>query len=232
MMGFLKRLLRNVMHEERSATAVSTGFEQLSEEQIEAHLRVARYGEFQLTDAIRPSFDLQVIPQQGFRRDVYEDDETRSRVPVLMASASREILFDLFMELLDPLGNEVDVVLETSHTRHEGGHEDLYREHIDLPVLKSTLWDFEDLLLNDGCTGIAVLNPGTPQEIQFDEHKLLIVYGEPLGEFEEILRSQMVPRNERIKFLTQAEHVHSSSDPYRRQFEQLRIQLGMDSGSY
>ena len=231
-MGFLKRLLRNVMHEERQMTAVSTRFEQLSEEQIEAHLRVARYGDFQLTDAIRPSFDLQVIPHQGFRHDVYEDEESRNRVPVLMASASREILFELFMELLDPLGSEVDVVLETSHTRHGGGHDDLYREHIDLPVLKSTLWDFEDLLLNDGCTGIAVLNPGTPQEIQFDEHKLLIVYGEPLGEFEEIFLRQRVRRNERIKFLTQAEHVHSSSDQYRRQFEQLRIRLGMDCGSY
>ena len=54
---------------------------------------------------------------------------------------------------------------------------DLYREHIDMPVLKSTLYDFEDLLVNDGCTGIAVLNPGLPQEVQFDEHKLLIVYG-------------------------------------------------------
>src|SRR5690606_9274595 len=109
-----------------------------------------------------------------------EGDETRSRIPVLMASASNEILFELFMDMLDPLGMEVDVVLETSHARQGGGHDDLYREHIDLPVLKSILWDFEDLLLNDGCTGIAVLNPRTPQEIQFDEHKLLTAYGEPL----------------------------------------------------
>ena len=68
-------------------------------------------------------------------------------------------------------------MLETSHNRDTKGHADLYREHIDLPVLKSTLYDFEDLLLNDGCTGIAVLNPHVPQEVQFDEHKLLIVYG-------------------------------------------------------
>ena len=53
-------------------------------------------------------------------------------------------------------------------------------------MLKSILWDYEDLLVNDGCTGIAVLNPGVPQEIQFDEHKLLIVYGDRLQEFESI----------------------------------------------
>ena len=85
------------------------------------------------------------------------------------------------MELLDPLGFTVDVVLETSHNRHNKGHTDLYREHIDLPVLKSVLWEYEEMLLNDGCTGLAVLNPDIPQEIQFDEHKLLIVYGEQVA---------------------------------------------------
>ena len=65
-------------------------------------------------------------------------------------------------------------------TARRKGHVDLYREHIDLPVLKSILYDFEELLLNDGCTGIAVLNPHMPLEVQFDEHKLLIAYGHDL----------------------------------------------------
>ena len=34
-----------------------------------AHLQVARYGNFMLTDAIRPSFDLQVMPKAGYRHD-------------------------------------------------------------------------------------------------------------------------------------------------------------------
>ena len=93
---------------------------------------------------------------------MYRDEESQADVPVLMAAASKEQLFEVFMDLLDPLGSEVDVVLETSHNRQSRGHVDLYREHIDLPVLKSILWDYEDLLLNDGCTGIAVLNPARP----------------------------------------------------------------------
>ena len=80
----------------------------------------------------------------------------------MMAAATEESLFDVLMDLLDPLGSVVDVVLETSHNRDSHGHQDLYREHIDMPVLKSILWEYEDLLLNDGCTGIAVLNPGIP----------------------------------------------------------------------
>ena len=63
------------------------------------------------------------------------------------------------MSLIEQLGDVVDVVLETSHGHQSHGHTDLYREYIDMPILQSTLWDFEDLLTNDGCTGIAVLNP-------------------------------------------------------------------------
>ena len=98
-----------------------------------------------------------------------------------------------------------------------------------MPVLTSILWDYEDLLLNDGCTGIAVINPTTPQEVQFDEHKLLIIYGKPLKTFEEILRDRGVPCRDEIKFITEAEHVHSSKDEYARQFEELKMRLGMDS---
>lgn len=226
-MGFLKRFFKNVFRDGHPHTG-SSSFENLSEEQLEAHMKVARYGQFMLTDAVRPSFDLQVIPTTGYRHDVYRDKETGVNIPVLMASASREKLFEVFMDLLDPLGYEVDVVLETSHHRHGRGHEDLYREHIDLPVLKSTLYDYEELLMNDGCAGIAVLNPGIPLEVQFDEHKLLILYGQDLDEFEEVLRDNNVPLQEDIRFITEAEHVHSSTDEFAEQFAEMRYRLGLD----
>ena len=229
-MGFLKKFFRGVLHEGGQVAPTQSSFEQLSEEQLEAHLAVQRYGRFTLTDAIRPSYDLKVVPKQGYRHDFYLDEETKTKVPVLMAAASREILFDIFMELIEPLGGEIDVVLETSHNREAAGHADLYREHIDMPVLKSTLWDFEDLLMNDGCTGIAVLNPSIPQEVQFDEHKLLIVYGQPLMDYEQVFRRFGVASDSKIKFLTEAEHVHSSNDRYAQQFEDLKTQLGMDCG--
>ena len=123
-----------------------------------------------------------------------------------MAAASSEELFEVFMDLLDPLGPEVDVVLETSHHRQARGHADLYREHIDMPVLKSILYDYEDLLVNDGCLGIAVLNPGIPQEVQFDEHKLLIVYGNNLTAYEAAFadRSRPLRRQDEIHHRSRA----------------------------
>lgn len=227
-MGFLKKFFRNVFRD-GTTTVESSSFEHLSEDDLEAHLGVSRYDDFQLTDAIRPSYDLVVKPQQGFRHDVYRDEQNKTSVPVLMGAASKERLLDTFMDLLDPLGFEVDVVLETSHNRDRRGHVDLYREHIDLPVLKSILWEYEDLLLNDGCTGIAVLNPNIPQEIQFDEHKLLIVYGEDLHEYESAFESRGIRCDDQMRFITEAEHVHSSSDQYYEQFEELKMRLGMDS---
>jgi hypothetical protein len=228
-MGFLKKFFRNVFREETISPANSS-FERLSEEDLEAHLGVSRYGSFSLTSAVRPSYDLQVVPKQGFRHDVYHDEETKTNVPVLMAAASAEHLFEVFLDLLDPLGPEVDVVLETSHRRDRRGHTDLYREHIDLPVLKSILYDYEDLLINDGCTGIAVLNPSAPHEVQFDEHKLLIVYGNELREFENALGCRNVRCDDQMKFITEAEHVHSSSEQYADQFEELKMRLGIDAG--
>lgn len=228
-MGFLKRLFGDTRAEDSAPPVDNSSFEQLTEEEMEAHLGVAKYGDFVLTQAIRPSFDLQVTPRQGFRRDLYRDEQSRADIPVLMAAASAERLFDLFLELIDPLGDEVDVVLETSHHRDHGGHVDLYRETMETPILKSLLCDFEDLLLNDGCTGIAVLNPSLPQEVQFDEHKLLIVYGQPLHRYEQIFRRYGVPRLENLKFVTEAEHVHSSNDEYASLFEQFQTRLGIDS---
>jgi hypothetical protein len=226
-MGFLKKFFRNVFREGAMPVGTSS-FERLSEEELEAHLGVSRYGDYSLTDAVRPSYDLQVVPAEGYRHDSYHDEQSRANVPVLMIAVSNEKLFDVFLDLLDPLGFTVDAVLETSHNRDNNGHSDLYREHIDLPVLKSILWEYEELLMNDGCTGVAVLNPGIPQEIQFDEHKLLIVYGKDLGEFEDILQKNGIQCNDQMKFITEAEHVHSSSDTFARQFEELKTRLGMD----
>mgnify|MGYP001481522321 CR=1 FL=1 len=230
-MGFLKRILRNSATSGADSLGHSGGFESLSSEELQTHLGIARYGAFELTGAVRPSYDLQIVPRQGFRRDYYRDDATGTSIPVVMASATRRVLLDLFLEMLDPLGSVVDVVLESSH-HGDDRRGDLYREQIDMPVLKSILLDFEDLLLNDGCTGVAVVSPARGQEVQLDEHKLVVAYGEPLQEFQNILIGMDVYPDPGIKFVTEAEHIHSSSRRFIKQFELLRMRLGMDNDQH
>jgi hypothetical protein len=199
----------------------------VSSEKLAAHLRVDRYGDFLLTGAVRPAQHLPVVPRQGFRLDVYRDASARLQVPVLAAAVSRERLFDVFLELLLPLGNTVDVVLETSHHSDGTGHRDLFREHIDLPVLMSHFCDFEDLLLNDGCTGAAVISTTEPMEVQFDEHKLLVVYARDLEPFERVLRQAGVRRDDTLKLITEGEHLHSTEPHHADAFEQLCTRVGI-----
>ncbi len=226
-MSFLKKILksteRNVQPQEKAG-----GFASLSQEEIDAHLGINKYGDFVLTDAVRPSYELEVVPKAGYRWDEYDDKASGVRIPVLIASASKEDLFDLFVDLVRPLGDEVDLVLETSHSSMGDQHNDRHRERIELPILMSTLYDFEEMLTNDGCAGIAILNPRMPMEVQLDEHKLLVMYGRDLERMEAILMNHGLERDDSMKFITEAEHVHSSTEEYQEQFENLCYQLSLD----
>ena len=48
-------------------------FNGLDDEEFETHARIKRYGNFTLTDAIVPSYDLKVTPKTGFRREFRRD---------------------------------------------------------------------------------------------------------------------------------------------------------------
>ncbi len=194
-------------------------FEDMTHDEIDAILAKDTYGNFKLTEAIRlhPSF----IPHEGYRHDFYHESDHK-KIPVLIAAVSREKLFDLFLSLTDQLGDTVDVVLETSHYAQQTDHTDLYREHMDLSVLQSKLHDYVDLLLNDGSVGIAVVNTETLQEVQFDAHKFLALYGTRLSRYERILKQYGVREIPSMKIITEAAHLHVSDDKYMEQFERIR----------
>lgn len=194
------------------------------------HLRKNRYGNFTLTEAIRPALFRRVVPRQGYRIETYKDAKAGFAVPVLAASVTRELLFEVFLELIDPLGEVADVVLETSHDTDDARHIDYFREQIDLPVLKSHCCDFEDLLCNDGCTGLAVLSGAEPMEVQFDEHKLLVVYAADLEPFSRILDGYGIERDDTLKLVSEGEHLHSSDPRFRAEFDQLAYRLGVEQG--
>lgn len=185
----------------------------------------ATYGRFTLTEAVRPGWQLDIVPRSGYRHDAYVDPGSGARMPALVAAVSAENLFETFLELLEPLGDSVDVILESSHEDSIGVRE-FSREGCERLVLESALWDFEDLLLNDGCTGIAVLHPEQSLEVQFDEHKLLVVYAQARQPFERVLRSRGLDRDDRLRFLSQGEHLHTSHARHARQFQRLAARLG------
>jgi hypothetical protein len=194
------------------------------------HFEISRYGKFRLTAAIRPSLDLQVIPREGYRVEVYRDPESGTQIPMVAIAASEESLFDLFIDLLDTMGEIVDVVIETHHDRRRPGDaaRDYLREYIDLPVLKSYLEDFRDILLDDGCLGLAVIDPAGPSEVQFDDHKVIVVYARHLEPFLEVLERYGIERDDELRLISEGEHLHSTRPAFIERVDALRISLSAE----
>ena len=186
----------------------------------------ADYRPLRLTDAVRPAAASAVPLVEGYRLETYHG-RPGLQIPALAAAIGRDRIFDIFLQLLDPLGDVVDVVLETSHGSSGDRHRDLRRTHIDRPVLASYLCEFEDMLLNDGCTGVAVVACGRPMEVQFDEHKLLICYARNLKPFRRVLRAAGVPRRSDLRLITEAAHLHHSCPDHARQFRDLALRIGV-----
>lgn len=181
---------------------------------------------FALTDAIRPADQVPFVPVQGYRLERFRDPQSRRRIPMLAAAVSSEHLFEIFLDLLIPLGETVQTVLESSHESEGDYHLDLRRGEIDLPVLMSHLCDFEELLLHDGCTGVAVLSEDRPIEVQLDEHKLIYVYAFDLKPFRRIFRSHGVRRRDEMRLIAETEHIHHSKPEQGEEFRQFACRLG------
>jgi hypothetical protein len=213
--------------EARDAMTTKQWAEAAPMQKMQQHLAVERYGQFTLPPAIRPSLNLQVVPEEGYRIDVF-DDGTGDPLPMLLAAVSQERLFDVFLDLLGQFGPTVDVIIESHHHRQRPDEHprDFLREHIDLPVLTSCLCDHQELLLGDGCLGVAVVDPRGPSEIQFDDHKVLVVYARNLAPYVRVLAEAGVRRKDSLRVISEAEHLHSTCPKFLEQAESLRDLLG------
>jgi len=187
-----------------------------------------------LTQAIRPAGELDWPLREGYRIEVYKDPGLELRMPVMTAAVSADRLFPTFLDLLQPLGDVVDFIVESSHDilPVQDGESPApltwERTGIDLPVLSSILYDYEDLLNNDGCTGVAVLAPSREFEVHFDEHKLFYIYGPNLKPFEEVLRKHKIRRDDDLILLTESEHIHSTLDEYYDRLNDLCQTVGVE----
>jgi len=159
---------------------------------------------------------------QGYRHDTYVSEQY-GNIPTIVAAASKSVLFDLFVSLIYRLGDTVDVVLDGPMV----GDNVLWREEIDTSVLVSVLIDFEDLVLNCGCLGVAVLN-SHHNEVQLEEHKVLVIYGSPQELFEFDLESYDVFENEGIRTVNDYDHRHVLGDDHEERLNELRVALGLD----
>ena len=183
---------------------------------------------FQWSEAVSPLSGILFSPIEGYCYRRFRDRTTGQGGDCIAALVSKERLFDVFLELIDILGNEVTVVLENSYGYDGDEHVDLYRRGIEAIVLKSALFEFEDLLLRDGFTGIAVLSPKLMMEVQWDEHKSFVCYGSQLKKFSEVLNGCLVERVEKQQLVLDVPHSHFSSESHKDEFERMCGIIGVD----
>lgn len=187
--------------------------------------------DFELAPAIMPMPGSLWRPREAYRTGIHRVGNRK--IPTMAATVSAERLLGVFLELVAPMGPGVDVVLETSHGSKNGKHRDLAREDIDLTVLSSHLLDFEEYLLADGLTGLVVCSQADKplQEVQLDEHKVLVVYAYDLRPFIEVMERHGIREEREMMLILEDEHAHRSRPEHPALFQTLASRLAMSEAA-
>ncbi len=188
----------------------------ITEKQLQ-NCKISKYGDFCLSDGVR-TFDLH--PKQGFKH--YKDN----RFSAVIASVSKEILLEIFYEMLEVLEDDIYVVLQSGHDKFSEDIHECWREGINKSVLKSILIDYENLILNDGLFGISIFDENR-YEIQFDDHKALIGYG-CIEKFDQIFEMYGLVCDENLELIQESTHVHLSGGKFYSKFLELKVELGIE----
>ena len=184
----------------------------------------------EMTGAAFPSEKSSVKIEPGYRVEVAKNFY---QVPLrITANVHRSLIIDVLEDLIDQLGNDLEVILETSHDSPVGGHEDLYVPYCLEPiVVKSSLRQYEDLLLNDGGTGIAILNSSTGFEVQLNEDKKIVVYvvnRKDLEKVQRILESYGILQRPMLVAVGEVDHYRNLDPAYADQFIEFANNIGAE----
>lgn len=174
--------------------------------------------------------------QEGFCRTSFhhEDDGHNCERLCFVTAVSADRLMSIFFKLLDHLSDEVEVTL-TSHHGIESDDEPclLYDiGEIDLFALKSTLVDYEDLLLEDCSMCLEVESPDGGSKIELDDHKLLRISGPDLVFFKARLEELGLPFVEDLPLVSEIPHTHRDFAEDNARMEELAKELGFEVSDY
>ena len=178
---------------------------------------------FVLTKAVCPLDDSAVL-QVGYKKDYYED-----QIPVLIISQSAESLFALFADIVAHFFGivfdncMVDFVIERSYSK-DCANAQFRADKKDFLTALSLIYEFEDILVDDGCVRICYVSDKFGFEIQLTEHKLIHVYSvrnKNIRKVREFLRERNIPEISDMKLVTDFSHVHESFDALKEKFDRF-----------
>jgi hypothetical protein len=197
---------------------------------------------FELTDAVCPINGF--APTVGFQRAIYVDSVC-GRVQLLVISQTKGSLFGLFVELLEKLisigkvkRHGVDAVFESRYNpfdRRPGfkydvdlqaqHYRDFIAEGVDPICFLSKLWDYEDLFVNDGFSGVSLMSEGLFSELRLDVHKTILLFSKSkklIRMMAEFLRGANLPEMPTdATGIADEPHLHIGHSDFRNKFDQL-----------
>ena len=189
--------------------------------------------ELKLTRAVSLKYPTDCVFREGYAENLYVHPTTKIEYPCIIIACDSEKVLDLFCEIIDLIGEkELDIVLESSHDI-AFGHLDYYAEGVDLTVLKSAIYDFEDLFLRDGNTGIIVYNARENREVQLNGTKNITVYDSDFRKYERVLQSFGIKKeNPDMDFLYAIDPddlIRHSTPEHFQQFNEFKERFGCEA---
>ncbi len=179
------------------------------------------------TDAVRP--ERYIVIEEAYKI-VLRKDGAKQKVPTLVAAVSKGKIQRLFQRMIARMPARVDLIVEASHgLQSHSDWRELEREDLDRDVVMEWVQEFHDLLMNDGCLAVAIVDPDTSCELYLDTHKQLVAYGD-IERMEEELMQERIPRK-KMKDLTTVEnvmHVHFTSDEFEDELQRFRYRTGIE----
>ncbi len=188
-------------------------------DEYENHLRIDVYNRFRLCAGIRPTYEVPIKPEEGYRYDIWDDKRA------IIASLSREKILPMFYRLLNDIEEPVNV--STFH-KYQGMDFPKYSHtSMDPMTLVDILVDHEDSILDNGMVGIEISTDDESIEYGLDEHKLLLIANDVFRSARKILKDRGIRHKPDMPLIMDAEHIHVSSPKSRVRFKQLCRDLGV-----
>jgi hypothetical protein len=136
---------------------------------------------------------------------------------MLIAAVEQTRIVELLSALVEPLGDAPAVLVGSVAG-------EFWRDCIDMPVLRSILWEHEAALARDGFVSLHAWNDAA--EVALDSHKLLVVYALDLDPFRAILAEAGIPQDAQLPLVCDFSHLHLSDDADAP--DALRLALGCE----
>ena len=182
----------------------------------------------------------------GFKMGVFDSDND----PSVVVMQTRELLFDTFMTLANEVFAHGKKSLRNLRANIEGSrrfktqniearhgaitfnHDKFSVGMIELQIFLSLLYDFEELLADDGTTGVSIYVNNIGTELIFDEHKLIVVRSRDQFLIERIavfLKDEGVRQlDDKVALTSTCEHVHITHHKFVAMFTDLLRRTGVE----